>query len=121
MEKEFENYWNAHQQLLLPHAPQPLQDERARSGKMNTAGDWLLAALPVVAMVALMEWGVWANEMLNFVTALALGVVVYALTIYVKPMVTGKRSIVDIDEDIKQHFYDIYRREGLKGLRRIGG
>lgn len=117
MEKEFDNYWKNHQLQFVAHAPQALKAERDNTGKLNTAGDWILMALPVVAMVAFMEYGVFANEMLNFVVGLGVGVLVFAVSVYIKPWVTGKRHVADIDEDIKQHFYKIYREHGLGYLR----
>lgn len=116
MEKEFENYWKRHQQLLIQRAPNTLKEERRGTGKMNTAGDWILFLVPIVAMVWFMEYGPFSKEMLNLVVGLGMGVVIYGLSIFIKPYVTGKRSIVDIDEDIKQYFYNIYKEKGIKGL-----
>jgi hypothetical protein len=119
MEKEFEDYWKRHQSELIQRAPQALKEERTNTGKMNTAGDWLLFAIPVIAMVGFMNYGFFAKEMLNFVVALVIGVVFFFLSMLLKPYVTGKRSVVDIDEDIKRHFYQIYQRQGLKGLENL--
>ena len=49
--KEFEDYWKTHEAALLRVAPKVLRDERANNGKMNTAGDWLLFIIPIMAMV----------------------------------------------------------------------
>lgn len=116
MEKEFENYWKHHQQQLIQRAPQALREERENTGKMNTAGDWILFALPVMAMVGFMNYGFFAKEMVNFLVSLVVGAVFFFLSMLLKPMVTGKRNVVDIDEDIKQHFYRIYKERGMKGL-----
>ena len=51
--KEFEDYWKTHEAALLRVAPKVLRDERANNGKMNTAGDWLLFIIPIMAMVRL--------------------------------------------------------------------
>ncbi|MGI6241988.1 MAG: hypothetical protein ACOYJK_00380 [Prevotella sp.] len=116
MEKEFENYWKHHQSALIQRAPQALKEERTNTGKMNTAGDWILFAVPIVAMVAFMNYGFFAKEMVNFLVSLIIGVVCFILSMLLKPYVTGKRNVVDIDEDIKRYFYQIYQKEGLKGL-----
>lgn len=116
MEKEFENYWKHHQQALIQRAPQALKKERENTGKMNTAGDWLLFVIPIIAMVCFMNYGLFAKEMVNFLVALVVGVIFFFLSMLLKPYVTGKRNVVDIDEDIKQHFYQIYQKQGLKGL-----
>lgn len=119
MEKEFENYWEHHQQALIQQAPQALKEERENTGKMNTAGDWFLFVIPIIAMVGFMNYGFFAKEMINLVVALVIGIVFFFLSMLLKPYVTGKRSVVDIDEDIKQYFYQIYQKQGLKGLESL--
>lgn len=118
MEKEFENYWKHHQASLIQRAPRALKEERTNTGKMNTAGDWLLFAFPIIAMVGFMNYGFFAKEMVNFLVSLIIGIVLSVLSILLKPYVTGKRSVVDIDEEIKRHFYQIYQKQGLKGLEK---
>lgn len=71
---------------------------------MNTAGDWLLAIVPIIVMVAFLSEGLIHSEILNFAAAALTGCVTYVLTMLVKPYVTGKRSLVDIDNDIKAYF-----------------
>lgn len=108
---DFEEYWRANKSRLMPDAPQHLKTERINSGKFNTAGDWLLAPLPLVVMILFMQTGWIANELLNLVVAIAIGVVLYVLGEMAKPYVTGKRSVTDIDRDIKEYF----RREWEAG------
>ena len=55
MEKEFEDYWKKHRASLLLAAPKDLQEERNRSEKLNTFGDWLLYLAPIVVMVAFLD------------------------------------------------------------------
>ncbi len=117
MEKEFEDFWAAHRPTLIARAPQTLKSERENSAKMNTAGDWLLFALPIIAMIWFLNSALIANELLNFVAAAAIGIVLQVPTMLLKPYVTGKRSVADIDKDIRQHFYTIYKEKGIDGLR----
>lgn len=116
MEKEFEDYWNSHRARLIRRCPASLKDERQNSSKMNTAGDWLLFIVPVVAMILFINHGFIKNEMINLVVTLVIGIIVYVLSDMLKPYVTGKRNVVDIDKDIKRHFYQIYKEKGLKAL-----
>ena len=108
---DFEAYWRANKGRLLLDAPQQLKTERTDSGKLNTPGDWLLAPLPIVAMILFMRMGWIASELLNLVGAIAVGVVLYVLGEMAKPYVTGKRSVADIDRDIQEYF----RREWEAG------
>ncbi len=100
----FETYWAEHKSELIACAPQHLRQERENALKMNTAGDWLLAIVPIIVMVAFLSAGLIHSEILNFAAAALTGCVTYVLTMLVKPYVTGKRSLVDIDNDIKAYF-----------------
>lgn len=104
MKDEFEHYWNKHREELIAKAPAQLREERANSTKMNTAGDWLLTAVPVIVMAGFLTANIIHNELLNFFAAAALGIATGVVTLLVKPYVTGKRSVVDIDEDIKEYY-----------------
>ena len=119
MEKDFENYWKQHRLELIKHAPQTLREERENSGKMNTAGDWILFALPIIAIFGFMDHGFFAKEMVNYVVSLGIGLVVFFFAIMIKPYVTGKRNVVDIDNDIMLHYYHIYQDKGLEGLQDV--
>lgn len=112
MEKEFDEYWEAHKTRLLKNAPTQLKEERENSGKLNTMGDWMLMAFPVVVVVVFWELVPIKNELLNFVCSLVAGVIAYVLCEMVKPYVTGKRSVGDIDNDIKQHYYKLFQTTG---------
>ena len=109
--RDFEIYWESHKADLIRQAPRALKEERENNGKMNTAGDWLLFAFPIIVIVGFTNTDFIKSELLRFVMALAIGLVCFVITVYVKPLVNGKRSIVDIDADIKAYFYGIYKEE----------
>lgn len=117
--KEFEDYWKTHEAALLRVAPKVLRDERANNGKMNTAGDWLLFIIPIMAMVGFMNTDFIQKELLRFLVAMLIGIACFVFSVYIKPYVTGKRNIVDIDADIKDYFFAVYQREGLMGVKRL--
>ncbi len=48
-----------------------------------------------------------------------IGIACFVFSVYIKPYVTGKRNIVDIDADIKDYFFAIYQKEGVKGLKEL--
>lgn len=50
--RDFEIYWESHKADLIRQAPRALKEERENNGKMNTAGDWLLFALPIIVTSA---------------------------------------------------------------------
>ena len=112
MEKEFEDYWEANQKRLIDQAPSHLAEERRNSSKMNTAGDWLLLAFPVVAMIIFMNQHFIHDELPNFICGVIVCIVFIVIGEMIKPYVTGKRRVGDIDQDIKQYYYDQYKHKG---------
>lgn len=86
---------------------------------MNTAGDWLLFIIPIMAMVGFMNTDFIKGELVRFLVAMLIGIACFVFAVYIKPYVTGKRNIVDIDADIKDYFYVVYQKEGIKGLKEL--
>ncbi len=115
--RDFEAYWEKHKADLIGKAPRALKEERENNGKMNTAGDWLLFALPVIVIIGFTNTDFIKNELFRFVVALVIGMACFVVTVYIKPYVTGKRSIVDIDADIKDYFYSVYKEKRSEGSR----
>lgn len=115
MEQEFENYWNLHHKQLIETAPSKLAEERKRSLGVNTTADWLLIAFPVIVMVVLMDYNFVNSPIINFVIVLFIGVITLVLGQMSSPYVTGKRRITDIDNDIKQYYYNKYKHTGELG------
>lgn len=116
---EFETFWKAHEAALIEVAPHVLREERANSNKMNTAGDWMLYIIPFMVMVGFQNAGLVANEMLSFIISIVLGVLCTGLVTFIKPYITNKRNIVDIDRDIKDYFLCVYQKEGVDGLEKL--
>ncbi len=119
MEKEFEDYWQKHKDSLLLEAPRTLQDELNNAGKLNTVCDWLLAAAPLVVMVAFVNAKLIESELLNFLAAMVVGILATLLSMLLKPYATGKRSATAIMDDVKAYFYNVYERSGLDGLEKL--
>lgn len=107
MEKNFDTYWEMNSRRLVENAPEALRRERENSKKMNTAGDWILAIIPIAAALFFIQQSYFHSEMVNLVIGLLIGAVSFVVCEMAKPYVTGKRSLSDIDEDIKEH----YRKE----------
>ena len=116
MEKEFEDYWKKHRDSLILAAPQALQEEMHGATQLNTAGDWLLYVVPIIVMVAFINAKVIQREILNFLVAVVVGIAATLVSMWLKPYVTGKRRVADIDADIKAYFYQIYQKRGLEEL-----
>lgn len=117
--KEFEDYWKAHEQSLIEAAPPVLKEERKNNGKMNTTGDWLLFIVPIFVGGGFMNTHLIKAEMLNFVVGLIVTVVCYGIAMMIRPYITGKRSITEIDDDIKGYFFAVYKDKGIDELEKI--
>ena len=85
---------------------------RSHSLGMNTLGDWLLWIVPVGVVVCLMDYKFVASSLVNFLILLVICVVCVVVCQMVRPYVTGKRSVAEIDKEIKQYYYEQYRRDG---------
>lgn len=117
--KEFEEYWKQHELQLINVSPKVLQEERKNSGKMNTAGDWLLFVIPLIAGIGFINTKLIANEMLNLICGMVIVVICFALEMLIRPYVTGKRSVAEIDQDIKDYFFAVYEKDGIKGIESL--
>lgn len=116
--EEFEKYYKDHEQELIETAPSVLREERKNNGKMNTTGDWLLFIVPFFVGIGFMNAHLIKAEMLNFIIGLIVVVVSFGIAMMIRPYITGKRSIADIDADIKDYFLAVYDKEGLDGIKK---
>ncbi len=119
MDKKFEDYWLKHKDSLFLVAPQALQDEMCNAGKMNTVGDWVLQAIPILLMVGFINAKVIDSVILSFLVAVVISVVATLLLMPLKRFLTGKRSAMAIEADAKAYFYQIYLKRGLGYLEEI--
>lgn len=119
MEKEFEDYWRDHKDTLILHAPKALLQERQRNTKMNPPGDWLLFILPIIVMLGFFDSHFIENNVVNGIVTVVLGIIAFAVSELLKPYVTKKRSLEEIDEDIKQYFYAVYQEKGLAHIEQL--
>lgn len=117
--KEFEQYYLKHEQELINVAPSVLREERKNNGKMNTTGDWLLFIIPFFAGIGFMNTHFIKSEMVNLIVGLIVVVVCFGIAMIIRPYITGKRSITEIDGDIKNFFYVVYEKEGIEGLDKM--
>lgn len=62
-----------------------------------------------------MDYNFVNSPIINFVIVLFIGVITLILGQMISPYVTGKRRITDIDNDIKQYYYNKYKHTGELG------
>ena len=112
MEKEFEEFWTAHSKQLIDKAPKHFKDERNSNLGMNTIGDWLVWIVPVAVGIWLKDYKFVSSGVINFLILLGICVVCVVVSQMIRPYVTGKRSVAEIDNEIKQYYYRLYQRNG---------
>lgn len=113
MEKEFEDYWNAHRKRMLLNAPRELREEYLESTKLDSPMDWVCFVLPVAVGILVQQHIHFASEILSWIIVLLIVVVLFALLQMVKPMLQKKKTTIQVIEQIKQYYYDRYKKYGL--------
>ena len=113
MEKEFEDYWNKHQKRLILNAPKALRDEYIESTKLDSPIDWFCFILPVALGIGLQPVLNIQSEILSWAVVLLIVVVCFAVLQLVKPMLQKKKTTIQVIEQIKQYYYDRYKKYGL--------
>ena len=113
MEKEFEEYWNKNQKRLILNAPKALRDEYIDSTKLDSPIDWVSFILPVALGIGLQPVLNIQSEILSWAVVLLIVVVCFAVLQLVKPMLQKKKTTIQVIEQIKQYYYDRYKKYGL--------
>lgn len=113
MEKEFEDYWNAHRKRMLLNAQRELREEYLESTKLDSPMDWVCFVLPVAVGILVQPHIRFASEILSWIIVLLIVVVLFALLQMVKPMLQKKKTTIQVIEQIKQYYYDRYKKYGL--------
>ena len=116
MEKEFEEYWNAHRKRLMLNAPREMREEYLESTKLDTPMDWVCFVLPVAVGIIVQPRIKLGSEILSWIIMLLIVVVLFALLQMVKPLLQKKKTTVQVIEQIKQYYYERYKKYGLDKL-----
>ena len=104
MEKEFEEYWSAHSKRMLLNAPGNLRQEYL---------DWVCYILPVAAGILIQPHVNLKSEVLSWAIILLIVVVLFVLLQMVKPFFQKKKSTIQAIDQIKQYYYERYKKYGL--------
>ena len=113
MEKEFEEYWSAHSKRMLLNAPSKLRQEYLESTKLDTPMDLVCYIFPVAAGILIQPYVNLKSEVLSWAIILLIVVVLFALLQMVKPFCQKKKSTIQATEQIKQYYYERYKKYGL--------
>ena len=116
MEKEFIDFWDTHRKRLILNAPKQLREEYLESTKLDTPMDWICFVLPVGAGIILQPKLHVKSEILSWAIVLLVVVVLFVLLQMIKPYLQNKKSTLQVVENIKQYYYERYKKYGLKKM-----
>lgn len=116
MEKEFEEYWSAHSKRMLLNAPRNLRQEYLESTKLDTPMDWVCYILLVAAGILIQPHINLKSEVLSWAIILLIVVVLFVLLQMVKPFFQKKKSTIQAIDQIKQYYYERYKKYGLEKM-----
>ena len=112
MDKMFEDYWNIHQKHLVLNAPEKLRKEYMEAKSLDSPVDWLCFLFPVGVGILLQPLLGFTSEILSWGIVLLVVVVLFVLMQMVKPHLTKKKSETQVLREIKQFYYERYKKAG---------
>ena len=105
-----------HRKRLLLNAPQALRQEYLESSKLDSPMDWACFVLPVAVGILIQPHINLRSEVLSWAIILLVVVVLFALLQMIKPLVQKKKSTIQVVEQIKQYYYERYKKYGLEKM-----
>lgn len=110
MEKDFETLWRENKKRLLEADPE--YRKIIDSYKMNSGADWLLFALPAVVAIVILDWAPSEKELLNWLFGALAAIVVFVICVWIKSILTGNRSLDEVEQEIKKRYLEKFERTG---------
>ena len=108
--EEFDDWWTANKTWVL------MEDREYREAvetyKMKSGADWLLFGIPLVAGIVSLNYLPIAHEILKFLAAVAITIVVSVVCVYIKSLTNPHRAIADIENDVRQRTFEEYNKTG---------
>lgn len=112
MEKEFEDYWAAHQKHLILNAPEKMRAEFLESSRLDSPLDWLGFIFPIGVGIVVQPLIHLRSEILSWGIVLVLVVILFVLVQMIKPHISKKRTEAEVIDSIKQYYYERYKKLG---------
>ena len=90
-----------------------LRQEYLESTKLDTPMDWVCYILPVAAGILIQPHVNLKSEVLSWAIILLIVVVLFVFLQMVKPFFQKKKSTIQAIDQIKQYYYERYKKYGL--------
>lgn len=110
MDKEFEEYWNAHQRHMILNAPEQFRKEYMEAKRLDSPVDWLCFILPIGAGILIQPLLKFKSEILSWGIVLIVVVVLFVLMQVIKPHISKKKTETEVIENIKQYYFERYKK-----------
>ena len=112
MDKEFEDYWDTHQKHLILNAPEPLRKAYMEASRLDSPIDWLCVIVPIGVGIVLQPLIGLQSEILTWAIILVVVVVLFVMMQMIKPYFSKKKTESEMVGEIKQYYYDRYKKTG---------
>ncbi len=109
-EKDFETLWKENKKRILEADPE--YRKIIDSYKMNSVADWLLFALPAVVAIIILDWNPFQRELVNWLIGAIAAIVTFALCVWIKSIISGNRSLDEVEKEIKARCMSYYEKTG---------
>lgn len=106
----FERLWMENKHRLL-NGDREYQEVIANY-KMTSGADWLLFGIPVVAGVTSFEMLSFDREMFRWFVSALITIATFVLSVFVKSLIVGGKSVSEIENRIKSDCYQKYKETG---------
>lgn len=112
MDKEFEDYWDTHQRHLILNAPESLRNAYLEASRLDSPIDWLGVIVPVGVGIVVQPFIKLQSEVLTWAIVFVLVVVLFVFMQMIKPYFSKKKTESQVIAEIKQYYYDRYKKIG---------
>lgn len=99
-DKEFETYWKENRMTILERNDE--YRHAKENFKIHSGADLILFGIPVVAGIVSINNVPLQNELLKWIVSAVITIVCFALSVWVKSLITGTVSPDEVEQRLKE-------------------
>lgn len=99
-DKEFETYWKENRMVILDKNDE--YHHAKENFKIHSGADLILFGIPVVAGIVSINNVPLQNELLKWIVSAVITIVCFALSVWVKSLITGTVSPDEVEQRLKE-------------------
>lgn len=108
-DERFECLWQENKHRLLKEDRE--YRDTVDSYKMSSGADWLLFGIPAVVGIASFEMLSFDGEMLRWLVSALITIAAFVLSVFIKSLIVGGKSLTEIESRIKEEYYKKYKEK----------